>query len=382
MKTLMNSLLLAGALLLLSTPNSRAEGWQWLFDGESLDGWSVMGSPTWSVSDGAINVEGAEGEMGWLVHEGSYDNFVLRMRFKWQSGNSGIQFRSHLEDTTMIGYQANLDFSRDTATGSLVEENGRGLLRNTWLTARELMKPNDWNTYEISALGDRIVIYVNGRMTADLRDPDGDKAGFIALQMSPTAGASMQFTDIRILELPESADWVSLFDEDTLDGWDKLGDAIWDVEKFAIMGLSDELGYGWLVSEEEYRDFHFSTRFWVPRGNTGIQFRSWVVGDMVHGFQADLQSDSDWISGHLYDQSERGILVRPDRDFSQVINWLGWNTYEITAIGPKVELFINGIKSVEFIDPERDKAGVLAFQIHSNQEMATFWKDIRIIPLD
>ena len=145
---------------------------------------------------------------------------------------------------------------------------------------------------------------------------------------------------------------------------------------------SEDGGYGWLVSKKKYMDFHFATRFKMAKGNSGIQFRSWAVDNMIHGFQADLASGSDWITGHLYDQSERGIFVKTDIDFTEIIDWEGWNTYEITAIGPKVELFINGIKSLETSDPTRLRKGVFAFQIHSKTLMETGWKDVRIIPLD
>jgi len=161
-----------------------------------------------------------------------------------------------------------------------------------------------------------------------------------------------------------------------------VGDGTWKVEDGIIHGKSraKDGDYAWLVSPKEYTDFHFSTRFKMPSGNSGIQFRSWPVEKMIHGFQADMASGSDWISGHLYDQSEKGILVKPKMDTSELIDYEGWNTYEITAIGPKVELFLNGIKTVEHSDPTRLK-GIFAFQLHSGMMMETFWDDIRIIPM-
>lgn len=378
MKTIFPLLL---PLILFAAP-AQAQGWQSLFDGVGLDGWTVVGDPQWTVKDGVIDVAGTGSEMGWLISERTFDNFVLRLRFKWEGGNSGIQFRSEMRDGKMFGYQANLDFSREFATGSLVEENGRGLLGESEYSIDELRVPGGWNTYEITAIGDEITVYVNGWPVMEAQDEGGLKDGFIALQMAPADGANLQFADIRVLELPEDAEWEPLFNGEDLEGWQELGDCEWDVLHDVMIGQSGSGQYGWLVSEDEYKDFHFSTRFFIPRGNSGIQFRSWVVGDMVHGLQGDIASDSDWISGHLYDQGERGIFVRTDRDFSKVINWLGWNTFEITAIGPKVQLFINGIKSIEVDDPERDKAGVFAFQIHSGMKMISQWDDIRVISFD
>ena len=367
----------------LALPTFAAEtGWQYLFNGENLDGWKVVGEQEWSVQDGNIVVKAVTEENGWLVTEREFSDFVLRFRFRWMDGDSGIQFRSRFENGEMAGYQANLDANREFATGSLLELKGRQVLQESKYPAPRLVKKGEWTEYQISAIGNHIEIRVNGLKTAEMTDDEGAKKGFIALQMSVNPGATIEWSNIRILEIPSSAHWKSLFNGRDLSGWRQVGDATWEVVDGAILGKSKGGGFGWLVSEKEYKNFHFSTRFRMPKGNSGIQFRSWQVEDMIHGFQADIASDSDWISGHLYDQSERGVLVKPERDFSKVIDWDGWNTYEITAIGPKVELFINGIKSIEFSDPTRLKEGVFAFQIHAGQEMETGWKDIRIISFD
>lgn len=377
------TLCLTLAVTLVAGAAAQAEGWRDLFNGENLDGWRTIGDPEWRVEDGVIKTEGTGEEMGFLIHEDTFSDFVLRLRFKWHGGNSGIGFRSFVDpENHVVGYQANIDYGRPRGTGSLIEEYGRGTLRETTIPAEEL-QVEGWNTMEINALGDRIYIFVNGKQTGWRPDRSGRKSGIIALQMDVGEDAAMEFTDIRILEVPDNSRLEWLYrGGDSIEGWQPLGDSIWTVLKDSIVGVSGNGGYGWLVSEEAYKDFHFSTRFWMPRGNSGIQFRSWVVDEMLHGYQADLASETDWISGHLYDQNERGSLAKPEIDFTEVINWNGWNTYEITAIGPTVQLFINGVKSIEYEDPERDQAGKLAFQIHSGMEMVTFWRDVRMISFD
>lgn len=372
------------ALVLVTlTPGAMADGWKFLFNGQNLDGWKTAGDQEWKVADGVLQVKATGKQMGWLIADGSYSDFVLQARFQWKGGNSGLQIRSRLEGDKMIGYQCNLDPSRPTATGTLLEENARGLIMETKVKADTVFKKDQWNTYEISAIGDHILIYVNGIKMVDAKDPKGGKSGLIALQMAPGEGGAMEWSDIRVLEIPTHQDWVSLFNGQDLTHWKPVGDATWAVEESVIHGKSKGGKYGWLISDQEYSDFHFSTRFKMATGNSGIQFRSWLVESeemgMVHGFQADLASGSDWINGHLYDQSEKGVTAKPSFDASQIIDWEGWNTYEITAIGPKVELFINGKKTVEHSDPTRLK-GIFAFQIHAGIQMDTYWDDIRIIP--
>ncbi|MFH1743177.1 MAG: DUF1080 domain-containing protein [bacterium] len=370
---------------LIVSPAFGAEaGWEYLFNGQNLDGWKTVGVQDWSVEDGNIVAKARSEENGWLVTQREFGDFILRFRFKWSGGDSGTQFRSHFEGDEMAGYQANLDAGRQFATGSLLELMGRKLVRESEYPAECLVTRDKWTEYEISAIGNHIQIRVNGLKTLDMVDKKGPKRGFIALQMCSPDEARIEWTDVRVLEIPSGANWQSLFNGDDLTGWRPLGDAKWSVIDGAIVGKSEskDVGYGWLVSENEYADFYFSTRFYMPKGNSGIQFRSWQVENMINGFQADLASDSDWISGHLYDQGERGVFVKTEKDFTNLINWDGWNTYEITAIGPKVQLFINGIQSIECVDPTRTKKGVFAFQMHAGIAMQTTWKDIRLISFD
>ncbi|HXK93717.1 MAG TPA: DUF1080 domain-containing protein, partial [bacterium] len=106
-------------VLVMQTHGSMADGWKFLFNGENLDGWNIAGDQEWKVEEGIIHVKATGKQMGWLIAEGTYSDFVLQARFQWTSGNSGIQIRSRLEGDKMIGYQCNLDPSRPTATGTL-----------------------------------------------------------------------------------------------------------------------------------------------------------------------------------------------------------------------------------------------------------------------
>jgi hypothetical protein len=42
-----------------------------------------------------------------------------------------------------------------------------------------------------------------------------------------------------------------------------------------------------------------------------------------------------------------------------------WNTYSITAVGPRILLAINGTTTVDLVDPEGAREGVLALQLHA-----------------
>jgi len=88
-------LLAAGAApLLFATPqNADESGFTALFDGRSLDGWSVQDGPeaAFYVNDGAIVVHESAGYPTWLRSAKRYENFDFRGEFfvrGWM--NSGI----------------------------------------------------------------------------------------------------------------------------------------------------------------------------------------------------------------------------------------------------------------------------------------------------
>ena len=118
--------LVLASCIVSSTANAEI-GWKTLFNGENLDGWVTHGDQDWSVKDGKIVSKAKAPKVGWLYTDKKYDNFVLRLRVRWQNGDSGIQFRTYLHSDGMAtGYQANLDANRKFATGSLLyETNGK-----------------------------------------------------------------------------------------------------------------------------------------------------------------------------------------------------------------------------------------------------------------
>jgi len=176
--------------------------------------------------------------------------------------------------------------------------------------------------------------------------------------------------------------WISLFNGNDLSGWSVLGDGKVSIEDGAMVieeGPSRE--YSWVISESEYDNFVFHARFKSERGNSGIQFRSRRDGGMVNGYQADIDFGSDWITGHLYEQGGRGSVAKAPDGVVEMLPTDDWIDYEIVAAGDRIQLFMNGIPTVDIEDPQGAKSGRFAFQIHSGDGCKVRWKDIRILPL-
>ena len=174
-------------------------GFEPIFDGTSLNGWD--GDPTfWRVENGVIVGETTKENPlkvnTFLVWRGgSPADFELKLDYKMNSTNSGIQYRSvELPDVgkwVLKGYQADIDF-QNTFTGQLYEERGRGFLslrgQATQVAegkkarvignikngddAKGAIKINDWNTMHIVAQGNTLIHILNGQVTSVVVDDD------------------------------------------------------------------------------------------------------------------------------------------------------------------------------------------------------------------
>jgi hypothetical protein len=220
------------------TPQERSQGWQLLFDGKTLKGWhsqvpapargrtgappaaqpgrtgapaaaqpGQVGSPKpctgargesaavvpaggshWEVVDGSLMACGEP--VGYLTSDQSYKNFVLSLEFRCsEDTNSGVYVRSPQENG---GYEVQI--WKQQAAGY-----NTGAIVGTAKTARDYkFKPDQWNTYQITADGDHLTVVLNGETTLDVHDarfPEGHIR--FQYQQFPVA-----FRNIKIHPLP------------------------------------------------------------------------------------------------------------------------------------------------------------------------------------
>ena len=212
------------------TAQEKAQGWQLLFDGKTLNGWHPAAAPPpgrgrgrggappppqpgamaqvgsaprpctggqkpsspgvshWEVVDGAIAPCGEP--TGYLNSDGSFKNAVLSLEFKCGADtNSGVYVRSPQENG---GYEIQIWKQQPAGynTGGIV---------GTAKTARDYaFKPDDWNRLQITADGDHLVVVLNGETTVDVHDakfPDGNIR--LQYQQFPIA-----FRNVKIRPLP------------------------------------------------------------------------------------------------------------------------------------------------------------------------------------
>ena len=202
------------ALLLMGLPSFTVSTYREpvsLFDGRTFDGWEGDTASTWRIEDGAI-VGGSFTETvphnNFLTTRKSYDDFVLRLKFKLQSKegfkNAGIQFRSQRmadPDYEMIGYQADLG---PGYYGALYDESRRKkILVGPDSLDSQIVKEDQWNDYEIRAEGRHIQLFLNGKKTVEYTEPDATipQQGLIGLQIHGDGKTVVAYKDLVLTEL-------------------------------------------------------------------------------------------------------------------------------------------------------------------------------------
>jgi hypothetical protein len=179
-----------------------------------------------------------------------------------------------------------------------------------------------------------------------------------------------------------------LFDGRTFAGWEGDTAGVWRIEDGVIVagkpGRKQEKN-DFLCTTKRYGDFdlRLKIRLTGTEGfvNSGIQFRSERIPNdhEVIGYQADFGAGHD---GALYDESRRKrMLAKPTPEVAkQALRAGEWNDYRIRAEGPRIQLWLNGVQTVDYTEPEAGlpASGVIALQIHGNAVSEVRFKDIVI----
>ncbi len=159
-------LVVVTALAGCATMSSQAT-WVTLVDGaKGLENFDRVGDANWRAEDGAIVADKAK-DASYLVSKNSYKDFQIRAEF-WadHTTNSGVFLR--LSDPNKVtaanSYEVNIYDQRPDpiyGTGAIVD------------VAKVVPMPKaggKWNTYLITAKGNRLIVELNGVQTVDVLD--------------------------------------------------------------------------------------------------------------------------------------------------------------------------------------------------------------------
>jgi hypothetical protein len=179
-----------------------------LIQGQSLDGWEVIGDGSWTVmKDGTLvgqrNPKKAKGQ-SWLYTKKEYGEFDLHLEY-WNryTGNSGVSIRdvSRAKEwdiptgsrPSRVGYEIQINIY-DT-------HNPTGSLYNVAPAKNPKENQFDWNSLDIESRNDVIRVRLNGQLVTEFPgDPKRSKTGPIGLQLHDE-NALVMFRNIRIQEV-------------------------------------------------------------------------------------------------------------------------------------------------------------------------------------
>ena len=353
------------------------EGFTYLFNGKDLTGWKgLVANPPkraamspeelkkvqaeadklmrkhWKVMDGILYFDGAGSHLCTVK---DYRDFEMYVDWKIEkNGDSGIYLRGAPQ--VQIWDPSN---GKDRAVGS------GGLYNNKIHADKPLVKADkpvgEWNTFHIIMKGERVTVYLNDRLVVDNvimenyweRDKPIYPVGQIELQSHHTP---LYFRNIFIKELNPPAEPLfdgPLFNGKNLEGWEIVGKGKWSVKDGIL--YTDGGGGGWISTTRQFSDFNLKLEFRVPEnGNSGVFLRTPRKGNPAYvGMEIQVLDDygSEYTKLHPWQYTGSVYAVQaPSKRATKHAN--EWQTMEITCVGPKVKVLVNGVEvnNVNLID--------------------------------
>ncbi len=171
-------------------------GFATLLDSTKMGEWDRVGDANWEMKDGALTADKLVDPkiLSYLVTKSSYKDFQIKAEF-WADAdaNSGIFIRC--DNPKVIDskgcYEVNIFDKRPDpsyGTGAIVDVAKVDPMQKA---------VGKWNTFDITAKGDHLVVIMNGEKTADVHDTK-HAAGPFALQYG---AGTIKFRKVQIKAL-------------------------------------------------------------------------------------------------------------------------------------------------------------------------------------
>ncbi len=342
------------------------EGFAPLFDGQTLNGWTIRDGPesAFFARDGEIAASPSSIHPCWLRSSKQYENFDFRCEFfvkGWIDGGVYLHAPEHGRNT-FCGMQVKIFHQLDKTPMS----NSMGAIFPLIAPSKvNVRSDGQWNTLRILMDWPQLSVWVNGEQVQDLNVEQTPelryrlRRGYLGLS---GLGYPIRFRNIRIKELPDKEQWQYLFeaDADLEKNWFVSESAERAPAKFEAMnGVLRGDGAGHLATREKYRDFVLQLYVRGPRHhNGGILIRSLGRGlsDPRHyEIQIHNVEEAHYPTGSLY-HHKRSIYPRIDDD--------QWFLMQVVAQGRKCLVRVNGEDVMEYDQLENLEEGHIELQAH------------------
>ena len=151
------------------SPEEKADGWQLLFDGKSMDQWVNYKKTTlnkkWSIQDGAMMKGHKAGD---IVTKKSYKDFEFKCEWKIEKGgNSGIFVR--VDPTARHIYSKAIEMQVLDPANRSGAKSAAGAIYDLIPAPKDLAKPaGEWNQVHIICKGPQMQFFFNGKKIGEL----------------------------------------------------------------------------------------------------------------------------------------------------------------------------------------------------------------------
>ncbi len=196
------ALLLAACALGGEAEFKPAEGWLPIFNGKDLGGWKAVGryKSEWRAEKGIL---ANPVESDNLYTEKEFENFQLHLEFKLpKGGNSGVFLRG-CKEVQLVD-----SFGKD----KLADDDCGGIFGKVAPSVNASKPPGEWNSLDVTLVGRKITVVLNGKTTVDGKvvsgvtggqiNEDEDKPGPLMLQGDHSA---VWFRNLWLKPLPGDA---------------------------------------------------------------------------------------------------------------------------------------------------------------------------------
>ncbi|HVO98791.1 MAG TPA: DUF1080 domain-containing protein [Bryobacteraceae bacterium] len=192
------------------------------------------------------------------------------------------------------------------------------------------------------------------------------------------------------------AGWENLLNGKNLDGWEIVGDGLWNVMRDgALVGQRDlsikyeqnlPVNQSWLYTKKEFGEYDLHVEWWTRHGgNSGVSIRDTsraihsIVGPQIDakqtpshvGYEIQISNGyrDQYPSGsvYLFDAAKTGSQIPDD-----------WNTFDIEVRDSGIKVTMNGVLVSQYKgEPGRPLKGPIGLQLHDPTTVAMF-RNIRI----
>jgi len=355
----------------------KANGFVSMFNGNDLNGWKgLVENPvarakmnpqilaekqkqadermrgSWKAINGILVFEG-NGDN--LCSEKLYGDFELILDWRMEAkGDGGIYLRGSPQVQTW-----------DTSRVEVGAQVGSGGLYNNQKNASKPLvvadnPVNDWNTFRILMTGEKVTVYLNGKLVVDNvtlenywdRNIPIFPTESIELQAH---GTKLEFRDIYIREIPrpepyrvskeeEQDGFAPLFNGIDMTGWSGNLTDYTAIDGMIVCDPSNH-GSGNLYTANEYSDFILRFEFQLtPGANNGLGIRTPHEGDAAYvGMELQILDNEADIYKNLQPYQYHGSVygvIPAKRGFQKPVG--EWNYQEVQAIGNKIKVTLNG----------------------------------------